>query len=473
MDGPEKSETKVEDKGEPEEAAAEIEAGGRRKEIAENMKASTEKSRPFCIFGGMFLQVNCLCYFVLECDIIRKNRNGGIQMRNADGLATLAAALSNAMAIQAPMQAEPANERLCQFVDQALAGQKVSRIFMYNPDAIAQWIYQKYPHLFEEVKLRTQIEIPFATVMPSVTPVCFGTMYTGAQPDVHGIKGYVKPVIRIDTLFDALIRNGKKVALVSTAGDSMSKIFLERDMDYYIYDTVEEVNAKACELIIADDHDFIAVYNANYDTYMHKYGPESCEALGELRSNVRAFGMFAELIKAHWTKHNTLLGFAMDHGCHEIDGNCGSHGLDMDEDMNIVHLYGVLKASEHSEFEAYKAEAEEKWGGTQAYKEYGQKTKNFTKDQWNRLTADMDQIFAAFADCMKKGDAPEGEEPQHLVQKLQNFITEHYYHCTKQILFGLGQMYVADERFANNIDKHAVGTAQFVCRAITHFCKEI
>ena len=35
----------------------------------------------------------------------------------------------------------------------------------------------------------------------------------------------------------------------------------------------------------------------------------------------------------------TLVGFAMDHGCHEIDGGCGSHGLDMPEDINIVHLY--------------------------------------------------------------------------------------------------------------------------------------
>ena len=35
MEGPERSKAKVEDKGEPEEAAAEIEAGGRRKEIAD------------------------------------------------------------------------------------------------------------------------------------------------------------------------------------------------------------------------------------------------------------------------------------------------------------------------------------------------------------------------------------------------------------------------------------------------------
>ena len=268
-----------------------------------------------------------------------------MNVKNSDCLTTLAGALSYAMGIEAPAQAEPANEKLCRYIDEALAGKKATRVFMYNPDAIAQWIYQKYPHLFEKVKQHTDAEIPFRTVMPSVTPVCFGTMYTGAQPQIHGIEAYVKPVIRIDTLFDALIRSGKKVALVSTAGDSMSHIFLEREMDYYIYDTVEQINAKACQLIAEDRYDFIAVYNANYDTIMHKYGPESPEALEELRHNVHAFGVFAELIKTHWAKHHTLLGFAMDHGCHEIDGHCGSHGLDMDEDINIVHFYKALRPS--------------------------------------------------------------------------------------------------------------------------------
>ena len=50
------------------------------------------------------------------------------------------------------------------------------------------------------------------------------------------------------------------------------------------------------------------------------------------------------MIKTHWKKHHTLLGFAMDHGCHEIDGECGSHGLDMPEDLNIVHRYMALPA---------------------------------------------------------------------------------------------------------------------------------
>ncbi len=177
--------------------------------------------------------------------------------------------------------------------------------------------------------------------MPSVTPVCFGTLYTGAQPSVHGIQKYEKPVITIDTLFDALIRAGKKPAIVASTNCSMAKIFLERNMDYYIFDSIAEINARAVELIMADKHDFIAVYNGNYDYTMHKNGPEAPISLAALKANSEAFAMFSVLISFHWKHHNTLVGFAMDHGCHEIDDNLGSHGLDMPEDLNIVHLYAA------------------------------------------------------------------------------------------------------------------------------------
>ncbi len=267
-------------------------------------------------------------------------------MKNPNSLDTLCAALAFALGITAPECAADANEALCDYISEKLGDGKADRIFMYNPDAIAEWIYRKYQTQFTVTQKRMELELPLATVMPSVTPVCFGTMYTGAQPDVHGIKAYVKPVISIDTIFDALIRAGKKPCIVATAGDSMAKIYLERDMDYFVLDSTEEVNAKAAELILEDKYDFIAVYNGNYDATMHKYGPESFEAIGELRANVRTFGMFYEMIRTHWKSHNTLLGFAMDHGCHEIDGGCGSHGLDMDEDINIVHLYKIIKAEE-------------------------------------------------------------------------------------------------------------------------------
>lgn len=265
-------------------------------------------------------------------------------MHNKNSLDTLAAALAYALGVEAPACAAAPNPDLVKYIDDTLGKGGADRIFMYNPDAVAEWVYRKYPNLTKEVTERCDIELPMATVMPSVTPVCFGTMYTGAQPAVHGIQKYEKPVIKIDTLFDAVIRAGKRAAIVADTSCSMGKIFLERDMDYFHYKSYEEVNAKAAELIMKDEYDLIAVYNGNYDSRMHKTGTESIESLAELRTNSRAFGTFAELIRNHWKEHNTLLGFAMDHGCHDIDGGCGSHGLDMDEDINIVHLYKAYPA---------------------------------------------------------------------------------------------------------------------------------
>ncbi len=267
-------------------------------------------------------------------------------MPNHVSLDQLCAALCYAMGVEKPACAnEPAGD-LIAYLDNAWDGRRADRIFMYNPDAVAQWVTEKYPQLVKRAETYTDIAMPFCTVMPSVTPVCFGTMYTGAQPAVHGIRKYEKPVLTVDTIFDAMIRAGKKPVIVAETNCSIAKIFLEREMDYFIYDTIEEVNAKAAELILADEYDFYVVYNGNYDSVMHKHGPESIEALGELVSNDHAFGMFSKMIEAHWTGHDTLVGFAMDHGCHEIDGGCGSHGLDMDEDLNIVHRYKAYKKAE-------------------------------------------------------------------------------------------------------------------------------
>ena len=132
----------------------------------------------------------------------------------------------------------------------------------------------------------------------------------------------------------------------------------------------------------------------------------------------------------------------------------------------------IMKEFNDGEFEGYNGEVRARWGNTDAYKEYSQKTKNYEKNKWSDLVADMDIIFNEFALCMKNSDTPEKEKPQKLVEKLQNYITENYYTCTKEILFGLGKMYVADERFKNNIDKHGAGTAAYVQEAISCYCKE-
>lgn len=139
---------------------------------------------------------------------------------------------------------------------------------------------------------------------------------------------------------------------------------------------------------------------------------------------------------------------------------------------NAMKGENIMKAFDNSEFENYKAEAKEKWGKTDAYKEHTEKTKNYSKDKWNSLAEGMNDILAELAVCMKNGEEPDSVKVQGLVKMLQNHITENYYHCTNEILAGLGQMYVADERFRNNIDKHAYGTAEFICKAIEVYCSK-
>ena len=130
----------------------------------------------------------------------------------------------------------------------------------------------------------------------------------------------------------------------------------------------------------------------------------------------------------------------------------------------------VMNAFDNSEFEAYKDEVKEKWGKTDAYRQHQEKTKHYSKQKWNDLAEGMDQLMDEFALCMKNGESPASSEAQHLVKALQSHITENYYHCTDQILAGLGQMYVADDRFRENIDKHGDGTARFIRDAIEIYC---
>ena len=132
----------------------------------------------------------------------------------------------------------------------------------------------------------------------------------------------------------------------------------------------------------------------------------------------------------------------------------------------------VMTAFDNREFEKHKAEAKARWGNTVAYQQHAEKTKNHSQQKWNDLAEEMNHIMAEFAVCMKQGKAADSAEAQNLVKTLQNHITAQYYDCTHQILAGLGQMYVADERFQANIDQHGDGTAAFICEAIEVYCRK-
>lgn len=123
-----------------------------------------------------------------------------------------------------------------------------------------------------------------------------------------------------------------------------------------------------------------------------------------------------------------------------------------------------------SDIEKYAAEVKEKWGKTDAYQEFQRKTAGQSNAQLQTSGNALMDIFRQFGNIRHL--SPAASEAQDLVARLQSFITGHYYTCTKQILFGLGQMYAAGDEMSENIDKAGgPGTGAFVRDAITIYCK--
>ena len=128
---------------------------------------------------------------------------------------------------------------------------------------------------------------------------------------------------------------------------------------------------------------------------------------------------------------------------------------------------GFMKNNEYEKLKnEYAEEVRQRWGSTDAYKESQQRNTDF-----NKAAVLLDEVFEEFAELDRSGISPDDEAAKIQVEKLQRCITDNFYTCTNEILAGLGQMYAADVRFKNYIDKHGEGTAEFVSQCIKSYCK--
>ena len=139
-----------------------------------------------------------------------------------------------------------------------------------------------------------------------------------------------------------------------------------------------------------------------------------------------------------------------------------------------IKLLGVrnlkFDAFDTRKIDEYAAQAKASWGQTPAYKEYEEKAKGRTKEEDKKIYQGMIDIFAEFG-AIRESD-PESGEAQALVKKLQEYITEHMYTCTNEILSELGKMYAGGGDFTKNIDSFGgEGTAEFASKAIEFYCR--
>lgn len=129
-----------------------------------------------------------------------------------------------------------------------------------------------------------------------------------------------------------------------------------------------------------------------------------------------------------------------------------------------------FQAFDHTEMDQYAQEVKERWGGTAAYAESVEKLKGKTKEEKDLMGDGLMALLTQLGALKEQG--PDSDAAQKKVAEVQRYITDHFYHCTDEILAGLGQMYVADERMRQNIDKAGgEGTAAFAAQAIQAYVK--
>lgn len=221
---------------------------------------------------------------------------------------------------------------------------KIEKAFFYASDAVGDFLLKRYPEFFRTLIDDTDIMVTGTSVMPSITPVCFGTIFSGVTPEIHGIRQYEKPTLKCETLFDVLARAGKKVAILSDNNCSIDRIFRDRPIDYYTASRLDFTYELAKDVLKNYDYDVILLYDGRYDMYMHHHGVHSEIALDSLKNGIERFHEFAALTDEVWKGFNRMMTYCPDHGAHEISSERGSHGEDIADDMIVNHFYRFRQA---------------------------------------------------------------------------------------------------------------------------------
>lgn len=116
--------------------------------------------------------------------------------------------------------------------------------------------------------------------------------------------------------------------------------------------------------------------------------------------------------------------------------------------------------------EEYEAEAQERWGDTDAWKQSAARTASYTKADWEAVKAEADAVNDAFVAALQSGAPASSEAAMDAAEAHRRHIHDRFYDVSPDFHRGLADMYVADPRFTKTYDDLAPGLAQYVRDAI-------
>lgn len=148
-------------------------------------------------------------------------------------------------------------------------------------------------------------------------------------------------------------------------------------------------------------------------------------------------------------------------------------------DKTIEEREGKITMTDQEKFEGLKKsmlEENEKKYGTEIRAKYGEETvkasnakfKGMTEETFNKGNQLAEAIIKQILEAMDHGE-PTSELAMNLVETHKEWLMIYWPSYSKEAHAGLGDMYVADERFKHYYDQHREGAAAFLCAAIHHY----
>ncbi len=227
------------------------------------------------------------------------------------------------------------------------------KCLIVSVDAVPKYLTEQRADLFEKVIKHAPNTVELITVMPSVTPVCYGAMFSGTTPDKNGIPCYVEPMVTSEIIqptlsvtpfTQTLVKNGKKVAVVTCNNGCIKSMLYGRDADLYIVDGDDDKKmAQTAYDLLDGDYDVVFLYQLDYDYTQHKVSPTGEKAITKLKEKVEVFDWLCKKATKVWEDKKYMLVFNSDHGCHEVEGKKGAHGENCADDMQLKYYFGWNK----------------------------------------------------------------------------------------------------------------------------------
>jgi MerR family transcriptional regulator, multidrug-efflux activator len=135
--------------------------------------------------------------------------------------------------------------------------------------------------------------------------------------------------------------------------------------------------------------------------------------------------------------------------------------LEREEPMSNDSMFqGFDSARVEEQIARYRDEAIEKYG-KETVEQSEQQVRSLSSDKWKEIeteSADINQQLAQLMDT----HAPDSPEAQVQIERWYNLLNRHFSTYTPEMFAGLGELYVADERFTAHYDQVRPGLAAYL-----------